>query len=438
MIVWCERPDPPGAGRISFHSLTCSRQHDGRQPDPHDQGRRRGHQARAEALEDRRTTEKRSGNLYGPRPWRPPRERRVPRGQGEAVAHRRPHPDARGSVGAGGDHRGVQALRRAGDVRRHRQARGHRVGPEGAVHHRRRDGSGSEEGPDQHHQPDRPRPDRTRGGRHREDPHARRRARVRGAGSAVPRVRDRRRGIEVSQGDPGLSLALSPLLQPLRFATRAGVSRLIGLEALVAKVVDQARAYASEASAARLEKLAQSVRGFDESNEADRERALAALVRELGALLPIPLEISALARSVSEGSGKLAAMPVQTADPKAPRDPLSTPVIQLRGVGPAIAEKLEAKGLRTVGDLLLNLPRKYEDRRTPRTVAEAPIGERSVIAGKILKAQEARGRRRRLEVLVRDAAGGTLVCIWFHYRPNMLDRFRPFAQALVSGEVREG
>ena len=59
----------------------------------------------------------------------------------------------------------------------------------------------------------------------------------------------------MGQGDPGLSLALSPLLQPLRFATRAGVSRLTGLEALVAKVVEQARAYASEASAARLERL---------------------------------------------------------------------------------------------------------------------------------------------------------------------------------------
>ena len=115
----------------------------------------------------------------------------------------------------------------------------------------------------------------------------------------------------MSQGDAGLSLALSPLLQPLRFATRAGVSRLTGLEALVAKVVEQARAYASEASAARLERLAQSVHGFDESSEADRQRAIAALVQELGALLPIPLEISALAQSMSGGSGKLAAMPVQ-------------------------------------------------------------------------------------------------------------------------------
>src|SRR2546421_9111354 len=71
-------------------------------------------------------------------------------------------------------------------------------------------------------------------------------------------------------------------------------------------------------------------------------------------------------------------------------------------------------------------------------VAQAPFGERSVIAGKIVKAQEARARRRRLEVLVRDEAGGTLVCIWFHYRPSFLHRFPLHAQVLVSGEVRQG
>src|SRR2546421_12107932 len=71
-------------------------------------------------------------------------------------------------------------------------------------------------------------------------------------------------------------------------------------------------------------------------------------------------------------------------------------------------------------------------------VAQAAFGERSVIAGKIVKVQEARARRRRLEVLVRDEAGGTLVCIWFHYRPSFLHRFPLHAQVLVSGEVRQG
>ena len=247
----------------------------------------------------------------------------------------------------------------------------------------------------------------------------------------------------MAQGDPALSLALSPLLQPLRFATRAGIERLTGLEALVARVVEQARAYATESSAQRLDRLAQSVRGFDEASEADRRTAMASLVRELGALLPIPQEISALAQPMSGGSARLPSMSQEASAPKkpapkAPADPLSTPVLDLRGVGPALAEKLAAKGLSTVGDLLLNLPRRYEDRRTPRTVAQAPIGERSVIAGKVVKAHEASGRRRRLEVLVRDEAGGTIVCIWFHYRPSLLQRFPYGSAVLVSGEVREG
>ena len=233
--------------------------------------------------------------------------------------------------------------------------------------------------------------------------------------------------------DGALSLALSPLLQPLRFATRAGVSRLNGLEALVANVVAQARLVSPDAP---LDKLSEAVRGFDAAGEEFRRKAIASLVRELGAILPLPLEISTLASGVSEGSGKLATVRAAAAV----QEPLMTPVTALRGVGPAISEKLAAKGFTTVGHLLLNLPRRYEDRRKPRTIDEAPVGERSVIAGKIIKAQEAHGRRRRLEVLIRDGAGGSLVCIWYHFRPNLLQRFKDnfLKEVLVSGEIREG
>src|SRR4051794_11307074 len=240
----------------------------------------------------------------------------------------------------------------------------------------------------------------------------------------------------VPRADPGLSLALSPLLQPLRFATRAGVMRLNGLEALVATVVGQARAYSDDA---QLDKLLESVRGFDAADEAGRAARISALVRELGALLPIPLEISTLAQPVSGGHAKIAGVEAQAILEK-PADPLATPVTRLRGVGPAIAEKLAAKGLTTVEHLLLNLPRRYEDRRTPRMIADAPIGERSVISGRVMKAQEARGRRRRLEVIVRDDAGGSLVCIWYHFRPNLMQRFKDnfLKYVMVSGEVKEG
>src|SRR5258708_8370541 len=74
------------------------------------------------------------------------------------------------------------------------------------------------------------------------------------------------------------------------------------------------------------------------------------------------------------------------------------------------------------------------------TGEDAAVGERIVSAGRIMKAQEARGRRRRLEVVVRDDKGGSLVCIWYHFRPNLFQRFKDnlFKQVLVSGEIREG
>src|SRR5436305_6648133 len=102
--------------------------------------------------------------------------------------------------------------------------------------------------------------------------------------------------------DDGLALALSPLMQPLRFASRAGVARLNGLEALVATAVAQARLIAPDAP---VEKLSAAVHGFDAADEAGRRKAIASLVRELGALVPVPLEISTLGTEVSGGSAKL-------------------------------------------------------------------------------------------------------------------------------------
>ena len=262
---------------------------------------------------------------------------------------------------------------------------------------------------------------------------------------------------------PALLLALSPLLQPLRFVSRTGrLAQLKELEPLVAGVVEAARGQPG-ADKAALDRLAAAARGFDSAGEPRRRLAIAALVRELATMVGIPDDLGSLAAAMSDPQGKLigkeepmrqtalfqtdekpvvarSPAPPARALPPAPRpsDPLQTPVLQLRGVGPAIAERLLAKGLATVGDLLLNLPRRYEDRRTPRTIEEAALGERSMIVGTIVKAHEAHGRRRRLEVLLRDETGAHLMLIWFHYRGSMLQRLAVGARVLVSGEVRAG
>jgi hypothetical protein len=261
---------------------------------------------------------------------------------------------------------------------------------------------------------------------------------------------------------PELLLALSPLLAPLRFLSRAGLSRLNTLrelEGLVERTLLAAQASAG-AQGKALQELAQSFRGFDAAPEPQRRATLLRLVRELATISPLPPDIAALTQAEPEPPARPAAATPAVArapavsrppparkssparakeDEAAPAgDPLATPVEKLRGVGPATAEHLRAKQLGTVGDLLLNLPRRYEDRRTPRAVAEAPLGERSLIVGTVTRAGEQRGRTRRFEMLVRDAAGDTLVCLWFHFRFSLARKFAPGARVLVSGEVKPG
>ncbi len=255
-----------------------------------------------------------------------------------------------------------------------------------------------------------------------------------------------------------LALALSPLLSPLRFLSRTGLERVAALrdiEPLVQRVVEQARPYAGD-RAEGLDRLEETARGFDSATEASRRTAIVALVRELSCLLDVPAEIAALGRSdgpsLPSPSPPTATPPSTSTAPSrraaiaaAPQkagltpDPLLTPVDRLRGVGPALHEKLRSKGLATVQDVLLNLPRRYEDRRKRRTVAEAPLGERSVIAGTVAWVDEVRARRgRRLEVRLRDEEGGYLMLLWFHYRPSLVQRLRTGARIVVSGDVRAG
>ena len=50
---------------------------------------------------------------------------------------------------------------------------------------------------------------------------------------------------------------------------------------------------------------------------------------------------------------------------------LNTPLTYVKGVGPARAAMLEAKGLTTVEDLLGYVPFRYEDRSNMKTIASS-------------------------------------------------------------------
>jgi len=130
---------------------------------------------------------------------------------------------------------------------------------------------------------------------------------------------------------------------------------------------------------------------------------------------------------------------MSSTSPQHTRQILSTPIAQLRGVGPRLAEKLQKLGVQTIEDALYTLPHRYEDRREFRRIAMLRDGRHEVFAGEILVAGEVvtqRARRRMFEVIVRDGSG-QVALKWFHYRKEWLAKRFPVGRTGVfSGEVK--
>ena len=69
---------------------------------------------------------------------------------------------------------------------------------------------------------------------------------------------------------------------------------------------------------------------------------------------------------------------------------LATPLTYVKGVGPARAAMLEAKGLTTVEDLLTYVPFRYEDRSNVKTIAQLAPGEMATVIAEVRSAKLSR------------------------------------------------
>ncbi|MBZ5727712.1 MAG: ATP-dependent DNA helicase RecG [Acidobacteriia bacterium] len=104
---------------------------------------------------------------------------------------------------------------------------------------------------------------------------------------------------------------------------------------------------------------------------------------------------------------------------------LTTPLTYVKGIGPARAAMLEAKGLVTVEDLLGYVPFRYEDRSNMKTIAQLAPGEMATVIAEVRAAKLSGFKRRSLglfEVRFTDASRAILVGKWFHggYLANVL------------------
>ncbi|TAM78748.1 MAG: ATP-dependent DNA helicase RecG [Acidobacteria bacterium] len=113
-----------------------------------------------------------------------------------------------------------------------------------------------------------------------------------------------------------------------------------------------------------------------------------------------------------------------------PQLKLTSEVKYLKGVGPARAELLAARGIRTVEDLLYYTPFRYEDRTRMTAVADLVPGQTATILVKVLTCGLTRTRRGKYiyDLAAIDASGAPhprmIRCIWFN--AGYLERSKTF------------
>ena len=90
----------------------------------------------------------------------------------------------------------------------------------------------------------------------------------------------------------------------------------------------------------------------------------------------------------------------------APRLSASSPLRHLRGVGPKRAARLATAGVHSVGDLLLHLPIRYEDRRWPTKLSALCGPGRFLLRGRLENLKRVRVRRRNLSLVRGTLADG--------------------------------
>ncbi|HEV3123843.1 MAG TPA: ATP-dependent DNA helicase RecG [Candidatus Dormibacteraeota bacterium] len=124
--------------------------------------------------------------------------------------------------------------------------------------------------------------------------------------------------------------------------------------------------------------------------------------------------------------------PLPVAIPRA-----DTPVERVAGVGPRQAQRLGRLGIVTVRDLLLHLPRRYEDTRDVRPLASLqPGGEPQTVRARVRRISQRRTPHKRMPIVeaVLEDDGYTASAVWFN-QPFLVHRIHAGDELLLSGKV---
>jgi len=121
--------------------------------------------------------------------------------------------------------------------------------------------------------------------------------------------------------------------------------------------------------------------------------------------------------------------PLQTLD--------QIPVSALKGVGGALAGKLQKIGLYSLQDLLLHLPLRYLDRTRVTPIGSLQPNTSAVVEGEVRLADIVFGKRRSLVCRIQDGTG-SINLRFYHFNAAQKNRLTAGIRLRVFGETRRG
>lgn len=109
----------------------------------------------------------------------------------------------------------------------------------------------------------------------------------------------------------------------------------------------------------------------------------------------------------------------------------------LKGVGPAVQEKLQALGITSIQDLLFHFPLRYQDRTRVYPIGSIRLGDNVLLQGEIVSSEIQFGKRRSLHCVVSDGSG-FINLRFFHFSGSQKSALSSGQQIRCFGEARRG
>ncbi len=117
----------------------------------------------------------------------------------------------------------------------------------------------------------------------------------------------------------------------------------------------------------------------------------------------------------------------------------STAIQYLKGIGPKRAQSFEARGVKTIEDLLYYFPRRYEDRTNFASISALKEGQVYTIKAQVLAGGQRNSWRRRgfsiTEAALEDGTG-KIHCVWFN-QPYLKEYLKVGVSLILYGKVEQ-